>query len=368
MVVAGCDPHRETFTVAVVDAGGVEITTGSWPSNPAGFDDAIEMLRRHDIDRVGVEGSGSNGRHLAAALMLAGFDVREVPPRRAAQWRQVDRRSKTDRIDAVSIARLTVSDPDLGPAKVVLDKAFAELEVIHDRRLALIDHLKRALADADRLISQLPPELLATIPVKGKVRARLRAVEAAGLASDDRAVSARLEWLAELTTLIKALDNEARGIERRMTELLAEHGSTLTGIVGIGPVMATEIIVRVGDPTRFGSEAAFAQWNGSAPVALSSGEGDRAPLRHRLDLGGCRAVNRVLHIVSITQAGREPQAIDFLARKRAEGKSAREARRAHKRRLSDVIIRRLWADHRLANNTAYEAPSMSPTPPHLVAA
>lgn len=348
MGVAGCDPHRESFTIAVVDAAGVEVTTGSWPSTPSGFDDAAAMLRGHDIDRVGVEGSGSNGRHLAAALMVAGFDVREVPPRRSAQWRQADRRAKTDRLDAVSIARLTAADPDLGPAKVVLDEAFAELEVVHDRRNALIDHLKRALADADRVICQLPPELLATVSVKGRVRARLKALAAAGVRSDDRAVAARLAWLAELATQIAALDREARSIEKHMCELLAEHGSTLTDIVGVGPVMATEIVVRVGDPTRFGSEAAFARWNGSAPVALSSGEGDRAPTRHRLDLGGCRAVNRVLHIVSITQAGRDPQAIEFIARKRTEGKTAREARRAHKRRLSDVIIRHLWADHRAA--------------------
>ena len=354
MSVAGCDPHRETFTVAVVDAVGVEIATGSFPANPCGFDDAVEMLRGHDISRIGVEGSGSNGRHLATALMLAGFDVREVPPRRSAQWRQVDRRAKTDRIDALSIARLTASDPDLGPAKVVLDDAFAELEVVHDRRVALVDHLKRALADADRLICQLPPALIAMVPVKGKVRRRLKAFAAAGLHSDDRAVAARLDWLVELAAQIKALDSEARAIEKHMRELLVEHGSTLTDVFGIGPVMATEMVLRVGDPTRFASEASFARWNGTAPVAMSSGEGDGPPTRHRLDLGGCRAINRALHIVSITQAGRDPRAIEFVAKKRAAGKSVREARRAHKRRLSDVVIRHIWADHRNATMLTVE--------------
>lgn len=44
MSVAGCDPHRETFTVAVADAAGVEIATGSFPANPTGFDDAVGIF------------------------------------------------------------------------------------------------------------------------------------------------------------------------------------------------------------------------------------------------------------------------------------------------------------------------------------
>ena len=113
-------------------------------------------------------------------------------------------------------------------------------------------------------------------------------------------------------------------------------------------MLAAEIVVRAGDPTRFASEAAFARWNGTAPVEVSSGEGDGDPVRHCLDLHGCRAVNRALHIASVTQSGRELRATEFLARKRSEGKSAKEARRAHKRRLSNIVIRRLWADHAAA--------------------
>jgi transposase len=33
-------------------------------------------------------------------------------------------------------------------------------------------------------------------------------------------------------------------------------------------VLAAEIVVRAGDPTRFASEAAFARWNGTAPVEV----------------------------------------------------------------------------------------------------
>ncbi len=144
-----------------------------------------------------------------------------------------------------------------------------------------------------------------------------------------------------------------------MGALLEEHGSTLTDIYGLGPVSATEIVLRVGDPTRFETESAFARWNGTAPVALI-GRGRRTPPAHRLDLGGCRAVNSSLHIVSITQSWPNPLAKAFLARKRAAGKTGREARRSRERRLSDVVIRRMWADHKTTTATT---PTLTVEPP-----
>jgi transposase len=47
----------------------------------------------------------------------------------------------------------------------------------------------------------------------------------------------------------------------------------------------------------------------------------------------------------ITQARCHQPAKDYVAAKRAEHKTAREARRAHKRLLANVVIRRMWAGH-----------------------
>lgn len=48
----------------------------------------------------------------------------------------------------------------------------------------------------------------------------------------------------------------------------------------------------------------------------------------------------------MTQARHDSSGKAFLARKRAEGKTGKEARRAHKRQLANRVIRRMWADHR----------------------
>lgn len=71
------------------------------------------------------------------------------------------------------------------------------------------------------------------------------------------------------------------------------------------------------------------------------------PVRHRLDLGGNRRINSVVYIASVTQQ-RDLDARNYIDRKTAEGKTktAREARRAHKRHLANRVIRRMWADER----------------------
>jgi transposase len=61
----------------------------------------------------------------------------------------------------------------------------------------------------------------------------------------------------------------------------------------------------------------------------------------RLNRGGNRQLNRALHGIAVSQARTYPPAQAFLARKRAEGKSWREALRALKRHLARVVFRLL---------------------------
>ena len=95
----------------------------------------------------------------------------------------------------------------------------------------------------------------------------------------------------------------------------------------------------------------FARWCGTGAVALSSGEGTGNPVKHRLDFRGNRRINSVLHIASVTQQRSQPDAAAYLARKTAEGKTRREARRAHKRHLANRVIRRMWRDETARQHT-----------------
>ncbi|WP_375479225.1 transposase [uncultured Jatrophihabitans sp.] len=53
----------------------------------------------------------------------------------------------------------------------------------------------------------------------------------------------------------------------------------------------------VGDISRFADKGRFASWNGTAPLDASSGDQNR----HRLSRAGNRRINRVLHIMALTE-------------------------------------------------------------------
>jgi transposase len=71
----------------------------------------------------------------------------------------------------------------------------------------------------------------------------------------------------------------------------------------------------------FKTDAKLARAAGLAPIPISSGKTDR----HRLDRGGNRQINAAVHRIAITRARCHPETQDYIARKRSEGKTTREA-------------------------------------------
>ena len=84
-----------------------------------------------------------------------------------------------------------------------------------------------------------------------------------------------------------------------------------------------------------------------APIPVSSGRTDR----HRLDRGGNRQINAAIHRVAVTRARCHPETIEFVARKKAEGKTHREAVRSLKRHLARRIWQLLRAPHPVPETT-----------------
>ena len=389
--VGGIDPHLDTFTVGVVDRHGVEIAHETFPNTAAGYGDAVDLLDAHGVRRVGVEGSAKWGAHVAIALAAAGFDAREVPASRSAAQRRSRRLDKTDAIDAVASARALLAEPTLGPVQAleVYDPLVAETEAVLEHRRALVAARTLGLHHVADQISKLPTEIRDQLTTGGKIESRLRRLEQIDPAIDttpagkyrlewlqgfieaDRTARReirrleqidpdtcptpagryRLEWLQAFIDQDRTARREIRRLERFIDELLDQHGTTLRDEPGIGPIAAATLLCEVGDPARFGRESKFARWCGTGAVALSSGEGAGDPLKHRLDFTGNRRVNSVLHIASVTQARQQPQAAAYLARKTGEGKTRREARRAHKRHLANRVIRRMWRDETARQHT-----------------
>jgi len=83
----------------------------------------------------------------------------------------------------------------------------------------------------------------------------------------------------------------------RSPPLVAASGTSLTGLFGIGPVIAGRILAETGDVARFATKDTFASYNGTAPIDVSSGD----QVRHRLSRAGNRRINHALHMMAVTQ-------------------------------------------------------------------
>ena len=90
----------------------------------------------------------------------------------------------------------------------------------------------------------------------------------------------------------------------------------------------------------------FASYNGTAPIEASSGE----HRRHRLNQRGNRQLNYAIHVAAISQLRYPCPGREYYDRKRAEGKSSKEAIRVLKRQISNVVYRALVADARRSQN------------------
>jgi len=150
-----------------------------------------------------------------------------------------------------------------------------------------------------------------------------------------------------LRALAMDLVSEVRQLDRRIAKAandiqmaVSASGTTLTDLHGLGALTAGKILGRVGDVSRFRSAAAFASHTGTAPIEVSSGD----VVRHRLSRAGDRQLNCCLHTMALTQIRHDGPGRDYYLRKRAAGKGHKEAMRCLKRRLSDVVYRRLCRD------------------------
>ena len=114
-ISAGVDTHLDVHVVAALDSIGGLLGVESFRADTAGYRAALAWLRGFgEIDRVGVEGTGSYGAGLTRFLLDAGVQVVEVD----RPNRQLRRRAgKSDPVDAVAAARAAQAGDGCGAAK-----------------------------------------------------------------------------------------------------------------------------------------------------------------------------------------------------------------------------------------------------------
>jgi len=218
--------------------------------------------------------------------------------------------------------------------------------VVRDQQtelLRLLSHRRRELVGLrTQAVCRLHRELVILIP--GGASRRLSATRTRallnGIRPRDEVDRLRKQLAHDQLVDLVAIDKRLAAINIEIRDAVRATGTTLTEVFGIGSVNAAMILGEVGNVARFATRHHFAAYNGTAPAQWGSG-GDT---HDRVNLGGNRRLNHAVHIAAITQTRYPGPGRDYYQRKRAEAKTAKEALRALKRRISDSIYRQLLTD------------------------
>ena len=331
--VIGIDTHKHTHTAAFVDPLGSVHGTLEIEANAAGYRQLLRSAGEHPGARVwAVEGTGSYGAGLTTALVAAGEHVVEVerparPARRAG--------AKSDPIDAVRAAREVLArEHQIEPRQRGNREAIRVL--LATRNGAVLARTK-ALNHLHALVVTAPDELRARL--SGKPNGELTRRSATLRIRDDMTVEHRATVMALRACARRAIScgREADELEAELRRLLRECVPQLLDQTGIGPISAAVIYLAWSHRGRIRNDAAFAALAGVSPVPASSGQ----TVRHRLNRGGDRQLNRALHTIVLSRLACDPETKTYAERRSAEGKTPREIRRCLKRHLARRVYKLL---------------------------
>jgi transposase len=336
VIVLGIDPHKKSHTAVALEA-----TTGEFldeltvQTTAAGQAQLLGWARRLGPERrFALEDCRHLTGRLERFLIERGEASVRVPPKLMAKTRQSARtRGKSDAIDAAAVARAALREPHLPEA--CLPGPERELRLLADHRSDLVGERTRIQGRLRWHLHDLALEL--EVPAKALGRACWLARLEEALSALPAGVQVRIA--CELTERCRTLSAEIDALEREITQATAALAPELLALPGCGALTAACLVGETAGALRFASEARFAMHAGVAPVPVSSGRSDR----YRLNRRGNRQLNCALHRIAVTQLRMHEPARAFMARKRAEGKTKREALRCLKRHLARTVWRALCA-------------------------
>lgn len=332
----GCDD-----TLALVEAAtGAVVAQRTITSNGRGYAQALRFAQQH-AGRArlwAIEGAGHYGAGLARYLRERGEMVLEVGRSPRSERRL---RGKDDQLDAVRAARSALRN-ELLPRPRSGERREA-LRLLLVARRSAVDVRREALVQLRSVIVTAPDGLreeLRGLPVT-RLLERCGRLGRSGSAAPDQ-LATRLV-LRSLARRIEAATSEAAELEREILDRVRELAPRLLDEPGVGPIVAAQLLVAWSHRGRLRSEAAFARLAGVAPLPASSGQ----TTRHRLSRGGDRKLNRALHTIALHRRQHDPRTREYVARRIADGKSAREATRLLKRYLARRLYRLLQSQEPL---------------------
>ena len=360
MVSVGIDVSKDKHDCFIVNSEGEVLADVFTISNTMdGFNSLLEKIQNcttpQDNIKVGLEATGHYSYNILGFLLDNGLATYVLNPLRTNLYRKSLslRKTKTDRVDARTIAAMLLSDVGLKP---YTDTAYhnEELKSLTRYRFDKVKERAKLKSSFSRLVCILFPELEKLVPtlhmasvyallaefpgakqIAGAHLTRLKSLltdASRGRYGRDMAVEIRdaarnsigsvvpgksLE-LKHTIHLIRELDAEIDEIEAAIQSIMDEINSPITTIPGIGYRMGAMILAEVGDFSRFGSSDKLLAYAGLSPSTYQSGQ-----LKNcypHMEKRGSRYLRYAIYNATKYVCLWNPTFAAYLAKKRAEGK------------------------------------------------
>ncbi len=332
--VIGVDTHRDSHTAAVVEVKGGVVDSLTVPSDAFGAKKVLGFAQERARGRRvwAIEGTGSFGAGLTTFLLEHDEWVVEVDrPRRPATRNG----AKSDELDAVRAAREALSREHLAQPRRRGERE--AIRVLLATRKGAVQSRTEAIALLKALIVSAPEGLRHHFRTMTTDEQLTRAARLRTNPSQSVEHRATITALRSAARRALALEAEAADLESQLELLVKAVAPQLLAETGVGTITAAQILNAWSHAGRLRSEAAFASLAGVAPLPASSGQ----IVRHRLNRGGDRQLNRALHTVVLSRLAYHEETKAYADRRLAEGKTPREIKRCLKRHLARRLFRLL---------------------------
>jgi transposase len=347
-VMIGIDPHKASHTAVAIDAAEEPLGELRVRACAAQAERLLAWAAAWPARTWAVEGAGGLGHLLAQQLLSAGERVLDVPPKLGA------------RVRLLATGNVNKNDPnDARSVAIAALRSAGVREVRPDDHAAVLKIWAKRYKDLGRTRTQVVCRLHAVLCelIPGGVSKAITAGQATqvlgSITPPDAVAAARCELAAAFIEDLRRIDARLRETRNTLAVAVRASGTSLTGLFGVGAVVAATVIGDVRDVSRFGGRDHFAAYDGTAPIEVSSG-GRKI---HRLSRRGNRRLNHAIHMAAVTQIRyRHSKGRAYYDKKLAEGQTPKEALRALKRQVSNAIFACLQADARRRAGIRAEGP------------
>ena len=360
MIYVGIDVAKDKHDCFITNSDGeVLFKSFTIANNREGFETLFQRIQSVSDDltkvKVGLEATGHYSYNLMGFLLDNGLPTFVINPLHTNLYRKSLslRKTKTDKVDAHTIASMIMSDVNL---KSYSDTSYhnEELKSLTRYRFDKVKERAQLKQSISRLVTILFPELEKLVPTlhmasvyalltefpsasaiasahltrltnllsessKGRYGKDTAVIfrEAARISIGSNMPAKSLE-LKHTIKLIRELDAEIEEIANEIKSIMDEINSPILTVPGISYRMGAMIIAEIGDFDRFDSPDKILAYAGMSPSTYQSGQLDNCYAH--MEKRGSRYLRYALYNATKYVCHWDESFGSYLAKKRAEGK------------------------------------------------